>query len=881
MIDPTLINQRIELGLDWVTSNQNQDGSFGTLYPILNTSLVVLELEQYAISLGVDPLDIEYKYYSQLISGLEYIFSNSKSNSYGIYYEEDENINYTTGVVLVAICSSQSPNTIISTGPYFIQGLTYKSLAQYIVNYLTYSQEPDGGWGYSINNYDNVANNYVSGYVGLGILFATSPLYDFNLSISSDLIQNFTTWVNYIQNDNGGSGYSKPNEDIDILKTGNLLIEMNLLKFSQTDNVVISASNYIANTWYEPACFMCPGWNANPANYQATYALMSGLTGYGFSQINQTVYPFNQIDYIDDVTTVLIEQQNSDGSFDPVPYDFQQSDKMLSTIWALLTLQAALTSSDNIIIELSSDKSSVRQNDIVKYTVRVSNIGNINVFNSIIKDEIPSALSFIEGSVIIDGVPQPIEVSPITGIPINSVNIGKVRVISFKCKVLASTDTVIDNVSSIVFDYFQPYGITIQTQTNYSNVVSIKCIILRGIGITGELNKITAVVGEILNYTIDITNNSDGPYYNTNVIASLDSNLQYMNNLKINGIAKAGNITTGVNLGTLSAGSVTVIKFDAKVVSVPPSGIISTQITVNYDNNKSSSIEQLQLAAHKSADRIKSKISESVTTTIDIEVIVVDSKVSVSKQCSSTLIQIGETATYDIEIVNSGELSSISTLLTDIFPPELQVIEIKADGNVISGDASVGIKLGSISSGDKKIVSIVVKAVGAIDEYLNNSIITMKFLPIIEGEISTLILNAISNNTLSVAGPKLMLTQFIFPTAVKIYEEVIIEIRAKNTGSSTIQNVVVTNLLPTSLKYVPCSLCINGCNSMYESISCGIYLGTIHPEQEFIIQFKAQLIDDSFDPIYNFSQANFYYNNSANLIVRGYVNSNLAYLFID
>ncbi|MDO7205500.1 hypothetical protein Q5M85_16655 [Paraclostridium bifermentans] len=69
---------------------------------------------------------------------------------------------------------------------------------------------------------------------------------------------------------------------------------------------------------------------------------------------------------------------------------------------------------------------------------------------------------------------------------------------------------------------------------------------------------------------------------------------------------------------------------------------------------------------------------------------------------SATSIQIGETAIYNIEILNSGKLDSLSTLLTTVFPPQLQVTEIKLDGNIISGDLVAGISLGPILSGKNK-----------------------------------------------------------------------------------------------------------------------------------------------------------------------------------
>lgn len=881
MIDQNLVKQKVDLGLGWIVINQNQDKSFGTSYPILNTALVVLELEQYAISQGIYPLDASYKYYNNLVGALEYLFSNANQNNHGIYYEEDGNINYTTGVVLAAICASQSPDQIINNGPNFIKGMSYKSLAQYIINYLEYSQEYNGGWGYSINNYDDIANNYVSGYVGLGFLLAINPLYKFNLQVDGNTINKFSDWVDYIQNNNGGSGYSNPQEDLDILKTGNLLLEMNFLNRPQTDSSVMVATNYKANNWYEPAYFLEPGWySEDVANYQATYALMSGLTGYEFYQINQTVPPFEEIDYISDVTKVLLDQQNTDGSFKSNPHDPDQSDQMMSTIWALLTLQAVVTSTYNLSVVLSSDNSIVRENDIVTYTVNISNLGNVDILNSVVKDTIPPELSFIDGSVTIDGIEQPISVSPITGIEIDSVNIGHTKVVTYKCKVLAKDEAEINNRANVTFDYIPPYGRVITNKIEYSNELSIRSTIT-SLAITAEVNKTTAVVGEILTYTINVTNNGKILLDNIIVTDPLGPNLQYMNNLKINGISKDGNIVDGVNIGSLNVGETTVINFDVKIISVPPNGTISTEITATYDYNKPVifTTREINNVIKKAKARIS--ISAYITVEVTIQVIVVNPKVSAFNNISTTSIQIGETAIYNIEISNSGKLDSLSTLFTTVFPPQLQVTEIKLDGNIISGDLVAGISLGPILSGKNKTVSITVKGIASIIDYRNTSIITMEFLPVVGEPVSIVNINAMADKTLSVEDPQLILTQFIFPTSAKLCDQVIFEIKAKNIGSSTLKSVIVSNFLPASLQYVPCSMSINGCIAMDENIFCGIYLGTMYPEQECIIRFKAKLIDDSFDPIYNFSQASFYYISSGNTSVRGYVNSNLAYLFID
>lgn len=898
MIDSNEVRQRLELGLDWIVSNQNPNNSFGSLYPILNTALVALELGQYAINLGLSPLDSSYKYYNNLVGALNYLFSKAEYSINGIYYEEDQNINYTTGAVLAAISASQSPNEIITTGQSFIQGLTYKILAQYMANYLSNSQDGSGGWAYNQNTYDDLPNNFVSGYVGLGMLISTSPLYGFDISIPEEVTSNFTNWVDYIQNVNGGSGYSNPDENIDILKTGNLLVEMNFLNFLQDDSRVVSAVSYIANTWYDPACYMCQGWNSNPvANYQSMYALMSGLRGYGYTQINQTVEPFNQIDYMSDIANVLIAQQNTNGSYNSNPYDFSQSDQMLSTIWALLTLQLLPDINNNIVIDLASDQSIVVENDIVTYTLTVSNQGDINAFNSIIRDTTPEALSFIEGSVIIDGIAQPVGVSPIVGIELSTISVGQVRVISYQYRVLPTTQATINNIASITFDYALPYSSKYQTQTNYSNEVSIKYAIPNLI-ITASVNKNTAVVGEILTYTINATNDGGITLYNGIVANSLDPNLEYINNLKVNGIPTEGNIITGVNIGTLDIGQTTVINFDVKVISIPANGKIGGVITVQYDIeniqpvsllstentntvsiNDTTSVNTSVLNNEANEVKVMASIGGEIAVEVEITIIVKNPEISISKSCGTTSIQVGETATYYIEIVNNGELDSLSTIFKDVFPPQLVVQEIKSNGEIISGDLSKGISLGPLVSGKAFRMSILIKAVEAIDDFENVSITTMEFIPVVGGEISTLILNTPSSNTLTVKGPQLSILQSATPSTVMLCDVIKFDIKIKNTGEMPLYNVILSNILSQDLQYILSSLYINGKKAKRENILRGVSLGIILPNQELTVQFDAKLVNDSSNPIYNYSQAYYSYV-VGDEVLQGYSKSNTVQINI-
>jgi hypothetical protein len=94
---------------------------------------------------------------------------------------------------------------------------------------------------------------------------------------------------------------------------------------------VQDALDYMANNWnanYEP------GWRGDPACYQATFTAMKGFTSLGlYHEFGDPPIPWQE-----HFETVLLEQQNEDGSWPFTCWDGGPT-PILSTIWALLTLQ--------------------------------------------------------------------------------------------------------------------------------------------------------------------------------------------------------------------------------------------------------------------------------------------------------------------------------------------------------------------------------------------------------------------------------------------------------------------------------------------------------------------------------------------------------------
>ncbi|MGL4800948.1 MULTISPECIES: hypothetical protein [Peptostreptococcaceae] len=322
-------------GLMWLGKTQNQDGSFGELYPITTTALAILAFEKHAQKQCTSIFANSYIFRSQVEKGFRYLFENVQMSEHGIYFDDYGNINMPTGVVLAALAAANCEDHQIVYDEFLpINGYTYNQLKSEIVSYLAWSQNPDGGWGENNNSYDSASNNTVTGYVVLGLLMEKC----YGCCIPKPLFSNLKNWVEYIQNENGGAGEYSPNEGINILNTGFLIEEMFFLNYPCNDISLRWAKQYIADNWTKPAGYMSPGWNSYPvANYQATFSTTLGLSLYDVDYLKTSSSVC--IYWHRDISRVLLTQQNQDGSWPASKISFEQSDQVLSTVWAILTLE--------------------------------------------------------------------------------------------------------------------------------------------------------------------------------------------------------------------------------------------------------------------------------------------------------------------------------------------------------------------------------------------------------------------------------------------------------------------------------------------------------------------------------------------------------------
>ena len=262
------IKAAIDLGVAWLVSKQNDDGSWGTGTGVVGkTGLVVKKLEHHAVDTkygyGLDtPFDPAYPYRENIINGFNYIFANAHiytpivpqtycpdvdtdSDGIGVYFVDGEDPKhrcYETGIVLMAIAESIEQNRTVNVTDSEVYGWTYHAVAQDTVDYLAMAQAETngrGGWGYAecdngiwnpgLPDFIKRSDNSITGYVVLGLQYAELPKKPecpaqagFELTIPQCVKDELRVWIDYIQADpgdqppplgwnadiDGGSGYA-------------------------------------------------------------------------------------------------------------------------------------------------------------------------------------------------------------------------------------------------------------------------------------------------------------------------------------------------------------------------------------------------------------------------------------------------------------------------------------------------------------------------------------------------------------------------------------------------------------------------------------------------------------------------------------------------
>jgi len=359
------IQDAVDDGIAWLVANQNPDGSWGTSEQVAVTALAVKKLEHHCVDttwgLGL-PSPFDCPYSVNISNGLDYIFANAcnmgitpqpagnpdtNGNGIGVYFQTGGcgstlHRTYTTGLALMAIAETTTPNRVVDVPGSPVDGYTYYDVVVDAVDYLAFAQNdagPErGGWGY-YENYVGLSDNSNSGFAVLGLEYAQAdPPEGFAITIPQFVKDELCVWISYMQcmvagPNHGGLGYDSGNGPcnwVNIYKTGTLLQMMEFTGDACGNQQ--EAVDYLILHWNDANIDL--GWKgtgSEPSQYLAMYTAMKGLVAQGY--VDPAV--IDGINWQDEFDTALVAEQLADGSWPEVGW----TNSLESTLFALLILQ--------------------------------------------------------------------------------------------------------------------------------------------------------------------------------------------------------------------------------------------------------------------------------------------------------------------------------------------------------------------------------------------------------------------------------------------------------------------------------------------------------------------------------------------------------------
>ncbi|EOP71212.1 DUF7507 domain-containing protein [Bacillus cereus] len=478
-------------------------------------------------------------------------------------------------------------------------------------------------------------------------------------------------------------------------------------------------------------------------------------------------------------------------------YTYDPSKPAVMQMTSSNTVQTTINNA-TVAATKSADKQFANVNDIITYTTTLTNNGNILASNVIFTDVIPNGTSFIPNSVTVNGNILP-NTNPANGIAIDPINPNANTIISFQIKVNSIPNpNPIPNQSNTTYQYVvnpslppasaNALSSLITTQINNATIVATKSV-----------NIPTAAIGDIVTYTIAVTNTGNIPASATVLTDGLGAGASFVqNSVTINNVPQPGlDPSLGVHLADIPPGNTVFIGFQAKILAIPPSGTLTNNALVNYEYT----VNPNQSSA------VGSTITNTTVTPI------IDATLSINKTVNSTFATIGDTLTFTSTVTNSGNTTANNVIFTDLIPNGTTFIpnSFMVNGTTIpNANPQNGINIGNITTNSIVTLSFQVNitAIPNPNPIPNQSSLQYSFIvDINEPPVSRTVQ---SNKTFTQVNSASVIASKIASSAfAAIGDTITYTTTLTNSGNTTANTPVFIDILPPELSFVPDSVQIN------------------------------------------------------------------------
>ncbi|OCT12719.1 hypothetical protein A8709_28290 [Paenibacillus pectinilyticus] len=470
----------------------------------------------------------------------------------------------------------------------------------------------------------------------------------------------------------------------------------------------------------------------------------------------------------------------------------------------------------------SSSTTNATIGDMVIYSISVTNSGNIPASVSL-TDSIPNGTTFQPNSVVINGTTQP-GADPSVGIPYTS-NPGATDVISFAVVITSlPTPQTIVNTATANFTFIPPDG-RIITGTVNSNTVTIP-VSAPNVNIVKSSPATDAVVGDIVMYSAVVTNSGITTVNQVQFFDQMPASTSFVpGSVTINGVTAANaNPANGISLGSILPSNSVTVTFKVTVTALPASQNLTNQSSANFTTGV--------FAA--------SAFSNTVTIPVYQPII------SVVKSANTTNATVGDTVVYNLTVLNTGNLPANATVFdtiptgTDFIPNSVFVNGVPQPGV----DPATGINAGTIPAGGSVNVqvtlSVTVDALPSPQLLSNQATANYTYSPPDGRQLS----GTVNSNVLviPVSAPNVNVVKSSNVIDAIVGDIITYTVVVTNSGIETVNNVVLTDPIPTGTTFVTGSVTVDGIVKPTLNPGTGVPIGSIPAGGSVTVTFEVTVV---------------------------------------
>jgi len=414
----------------------------------------------------------------------------------------------------------------------------------------------------------------------------------------------------------------------------------------------------------------------------------------------------------------------------------------------------------DIGITKTVDKTIANLNDLIHYTITVTNNGPDTISGLTVKDILPAGLQLVSYSG--NG-------SYSTGVwTVNNVlTSGASATLNIIARIIDSNITI-TNVASVNLpsDVYDP------NPDNDQDEVTTVVRPDSDLDIVKTVDKTVANLGDVLHYSLTVTNNGPDSISGFTVTDVLHTGLQLVS---YNGVGTYVNGVWTIN-NVLTSGASATLNIFAKVID---SNITITNLAgVNVPGN-----------VH---DPDPDNNQDEVTT-----VVRPDSDLDIVKTVDKTVAKLGDVINYTIKVTNRGPDSVSNITVRDQLSGKLQWISDNSNG-AYNRNTGIWTISKTLTSGSQAILTITARIIDSNTSILNTALVNVP-----SNNHDPNPGNNEDNVTVTV-GPAsdLGVTKKVNNSYPKYLQNVTFTLTAHNYGPDSAKTVKVTDKLPTGLKFV-------------------------------------------------------------------------------